>query len=426
MTEDEAAINRYGFNSLGHAYTLARLRLRWLDYYKSHPPYSSSPPVGIPRSLRPGHILAVNLGKNKTSAADSNEDYIRGVRLLGPYADVVVINVSSPNTPGLRALQGREQLQRLLKDVVEERDRIQVDGLPKIAVKVAADLSEDELADVASAVRGSGVEGVIVSNTTIRREGLGLQSEHAGQVGGLSGKPLYPFALQALKTLRPLLPPSIPIIGCGGISSGTDALEMAQAGASIVQVYTHFGYRGVGTARLLKDEISGVMKGPWRGNVKKDGWDEKRVASEGDALKAEAQGLGDMLRKQWEEDDLARLVGEAEAAIGGETDAQAAGSRDNLAGAAEMGQLEGQIVQAIEALAQERREGQTAALSRAVEPSTTEPPAATETTPMLIEPVGGPLGPVVVPIVDQPNVGADLSAREDWREEVRTSQRRLV
>lgn len=96
--------------------------------------------------------------------------------MLGPYADVVVINVSSPNTPGLRALQGKEMLEKLLKDVVEERNRIAVDGLPKIAVKVACDLNEEELGDVAGAVRSSGVEGVIVSNTTIRREGLGLKS----------------------------------------------------------------------------------------------------------------------------------------------------------------------------------------------------------------------------------------------------------
>jgi dihydroorotate dehydrogenase len=117
------------------------------------------------------------LGKNKTSAADSNEDYIKGVRMLGPYADVVVINVSSPNTPGLRALQGKEMLEKLLKDVVQERNRIAGNGgLPKIAVKVACDLNEEELGDVAGAVRSSGVEGVIVSNTTIRREGLGLQS----------------------------------------------------------------------------------------------------------------------------------------------------------------------------------------------------------------------------------------------------------
>lgn len=98
------------------------------------------------------------------------------MRTLGPYADVVVINVSSPNTPGLRALQGKQILEKLLNEVVSERDRIAVNGLPKIAVKVACDLSEDELSDVAGAVRSSGVEGVIISNTTIRRHDLGLQS----------------------------------------------------------------------------------------------------------------------------------------------------------------------------------------------------------------------------------------------------------
>lgn len=107
--------------------------------------------------------------------------------MLGPYADVVVINVSSPNTPGLRALQGKQILEKLLKDVVQERNRISGDtGLPKIAVKVACDLNEEELGDVAGAVRSSGVEGVIVSNTTIRREGLGLTSGKFG-VSGMTG-----------------------------------------------------------------------------------------------------------------------------------------------------------------------------------------------------------------------------------------------
>ena len=184
LEEDQACINRYGFNSLGHGQTLGRLRARLHTFAQENPslfpspaPHNPLPPSSLPRSLRPGHVLAVNLGKNKTSAADSNEDYVKGVRTLGPYADVVVINVSSPNTPGLRALQGREILAKLLGDVVEERNKIKSpEGLPKIAVKVACDLSEDELGDVAAAVRKSGVDGVIVSNTTIRRKVLGLVS----------------------------------------------------------------------------------------------------------------------------------------------------------------------------------------------------------------------------------------------------------
>jgi len=150
LEEDKACINRYGFNSLGHGQTLGRLRARVHALAQNEPslfpsplPPNPLPPSSLPRSLRPGHVLAVNLGKNKSSAADSNEDYIKGVRTLGPYADVVVINVSSPNTPGLRALQGREILQKLLQEVVEERNRIKSpEGLPRLAVKVACDLNE--------------------------------------------------------------------------------------------------------------------------------------------------------------------------------------------------------------------------------------------------------------------------------------------
>lgn len=211
----------------------------------------------MPKSLRPGHLLAVNLGKNKTSPADSNQDYVRGVKLLGPFADVLVINVSSPNTPGLRGLQGRDTLRKLLSEVTEERNRLpgRKEDLAKVVVKIAPDLDEDEITDIAWAVRGSRIDGVIVSNTTIKRDGLGLVSPHQHETGGLSGAPVKPLSLLALKTLRPLLPPSVPIIGCGGISDGTDALEFAEAGASIVQAYTAFGYKGVGFARNLKDDI---------------------------------------------------------------------------------------------------------------------------------------------------------------------------
>ena len=246
--------------------------------------------------------------------------------MLGPYADVVVVNVSSPNTPGLRALQGRAILERLLGDVVTERNKIAVDGLPKLAVKVACDLSEDEIADVASAVRSAGIDGVIISNTTVRRKELHLKSSDdvVSEVGGLSGRPLFPYALGALKTLRPLLPPSIPIIGAGGISSGEDALAFARAGASIVQVYTHFGYRGVGTPRLMKDEISrDLVAGggsTWKSQVGKDwgkgmGWDEERVSKEGEALRKEAEDLGSLLASINEKEDTARLVSEAQAAL---------------------------------------------------------------------------------------------------------------
>jgi dihydroorotate dehydrogenase len=153
-------------------------------------------------------------------------------------------------------------LEELLTEVVKERNELRprMDASakwerPKIVVKIAPDLNKDELEDIAVAVRETGVDGVIVSNTTIQRPST-LKSEARDEIGGLSGPPLRPFSLKAVQTLRSLLPASIPIIGCGGISSGADALEFARAGATTVQIYTAFGYDGVGTPRRIKDELA--------------------------------------------------------------------------------------------------------------------------------------------------------------------------
>ena len=457
LSEDSAVINRYGFNSLGHGYTLARLKFRIISFSRSHPSYFPSPfplnplpPPGLPRSLRPGQILAVNLGKNKTSAADSNEDYVQGVRTLGPYADVVVVNVSSPNTPGLRALQGREVLQKLLSDVVGERDRIACGtGLPKIVVKVACDLGEAELGDVATAVRGSGVEGVIVSNTTVRREELGLRSgkclphsnnsittcysssqllihsANQDQVGGLSGKPLFPYALSALKTLRPLLPPNIPIIGCGGIWTSSDAISMANAGASLVQLYTSFGYRGVGTARLLKDEISQSLSGAtWKQLIGNDweaqamGWDEKRLELESEKVRKEAADLGEILRKAWEEDDLKRLVEAAEKAL----HEGKSGARDNAMGSEVVPEEQKELVRGlVEGLVQRAAEEPPV---RGMIEGSGEVRDQREGVPEVLEAVVNEpvvhVRPVVVDVVD------DGRREDQWTQTVRSGQRRLV
>lgn len=308
LTDDNACINRYGFNSDGHASVLSHLRDRILALSLTHPslfPPSFSPstdsstilpPPHLPRSLLPGRVLAVNLGKNKVSAEDSDVDYLSGVRTLGPYADVLVINVSSPNTPGLRLLQGGSRLGSLLSSVVKERDALPepLDGRrPKVLVKVAPDLDQDEIKDIAKAVRDSGIDGVIISNTTISRPSsltsrsctaflpssffshhrsrrLNFCNGHsllrdllqalANEIGGLSGPPVKPLALTALRSLRSLLPSSIPLIGCGGISTGADALEFAEAGASAVQLYTSFGYKGVGLPSRIKEEVAEELR----------------------------------------------------------------------------------------------------------------------------------------------------------------------
>ncbi|ESK91028.1 dihydroorotate dehydrogenase [Moniliophthora roreri MCA 2997] len=251
LPEDEALINCYGFPSQGHATVLSRLRAR-IPAFLSIDNSSAS--------LRDGSILAINLGKNKDSSVDSIDDFVAGVKTFGEYADVLVVNVSSPNTPGLRGLQNRESLETLLQGVVKARDELPPSSMvprhpkPRIVLKIAPDLDNTQIEDMADVIRKSSIDGVIVSNTTIQRP-KGLVSQNRNQTGGLSGPPLKPLTLNTLRILRSHLPADIPIIGCGGISSGADALDYARAGATMVQVYTSFGYDGVGMCRRVKDEI---------------------------------------------------------------------------------------------------------------------------------------------------------------------------
>ncbi|THU97757.1 hypothetical protein K435DRAFT_838443 [Dendrothele bispora CBS 962.96] len=249
LTEDSALINRYGFPSQGHSTVLSRIRARIPAWLSGENPNAS---------LRDGSLLAVNLGKNKTSPADSIDDFVAGVRTFGPYSDVLVINVSSPNTPGLRGLQNKASLEALLSGVTKARDSLPNSLLtatrPRLVLKIAPDLNESQLEDIAEVIRGSSIDGIIVSNTSVQRP-ASLVSANRIETGGLSGAPIKPLTLTALTILRSRLPSNIPLIGCGGISSGDDALEYAQAGASMVQVYTHFGYGGAGTCRRIKDEI---------------------------------------------------------------------------------------------------------------------------------------------------------------------------
>ncbi|CDR88424.1 related to dihydroorotate dehydrogenase, mitochondrial precursor [Sporisorium scitamineum] len=298
LIEDNACINRFGFNSEGHNVILSRLRdriRRWLLHSSSvaslqdalvaspdsattdarqliatHPKSTSAfvDATDLPRSLRPAKLLGINLGKNKTNKEESVDDYVKGVERLGPYADMIIVNVSSPNTPGLRRLQRRGVLEGLLTQVAKARDGMVESHLrfsdKKVAVpllvKIAPDLSEDELHDVADAALKSGIDGLVISNTTISRPASLRSSEHAGETGGLSGPPVKPLALKALTTVHKRLQGKLPIIGCGGIANGQDALDFAKAGASAIELYTSFGYQGVGLPRRLKDELVELLK----------------------------------------------------------------------------------------------------------------------------------------------------------------------
>jgi dihydroorotate dehydrogenase len=293
VAETQSLINRYGFNSEGHTTVMSRLRHRIrqfvarnsltipADLFPAPPAYALpdhdvvaqllassagkdalvTDAIALPRSLVPGHVLAINLGKNKTSDPDSISDFVDGVHALGPYADVLVINVSSPNTPGLRNLQRKGMLEELLVGVIAARDSLP--GLSNkipVLVKVAPDLSASELEDIASAVMSAKIDGIVVSNTTISRPASAGESPNLVQAGGLSGPPVKPLALAALSALHAATDGSIPLIGCGGISTGQDAIDFAKAGATLVQLYTSFIYGGVGLPRRIKDEVAEILE----------------------------------------------------------------------------------------------------------------------------------------------------------------------
>jgi len=262
LPKDDAVINRYGFNSTGHFNVISTLRLRFNKFFQRFQSHDETP---CSMAFRPGKLLGINLGKNKTG--DEITDYVKGVQRLGPYADVLIINVSSPNTPGLRDLQNEEKLTKLLTTVVQERDTLKTNMIgkkPPVLVKVAPDLTEPEIESIASSAKQAQIDGIIISNTTIQRPTdklITTDQQLIQQTGGLSGKPLKPISLQALRTLRKYTKDSnLVLIGCGGISSGKDALEFGKAGATFVELYTAFAYRGPGLPGKIRDELVAELK----------------------------------------------------------------------------------------------------------------------------------------------------------------------
>jgi len=238
LPEQQALINRYGFNNRGHAAAVARLEARLLT-----------------GAAAPG-LIGVNVGRNKDSR-DPDSDYAAGIRAFARLADYLVVNISSPNTPGLRAMQSREPLQRLLAAVTAAR----ADGTarPPILVKIAPDLTAEDLEDLAEVALAAGIDGLIVSNTTIARP-AGLPPDLAGEPGGLSGRPLMQPSTAVLRRMAKLLAGRLPLVGVGGVASGADAYAKIRAGASLVQLYTALAYRGPALVGEIKRDLAGRLR----------------------------------------------------------------------------------------------------------------------------------------------------------------------
>lgn len=244
LEEDAAVINRLGFNNDGHAAVEQRLKLR-----------------------RQKGIVGVNVGANKDSP-DRIADFAEGVRRFAPLASYLTVNVSSPNTPGLRDLQGRAQLAALLSAVRQARAEAvgYSDRRVPIFLKIAPDLTQGDLEDIAEEALVSGIDGLIVSNTTLSR--VGLTNQSAAQAGGLSGRPLFERATTVLARMRLLVGPDFPLIGVGGVESGATALAKVKAGADLVQIYTGFIYGGTSLPGQILRELASLVRAEGVGSIR--------------------------------------------------------------------------------------------------------------------------------------------------------------
>jgi len=250
LAEDRAVINRMGFNNHGHL-----AALEWLA-----------------QSRHERGIVGVNVGANKESP-DRIADYVAGVRRMGEAADYITINISSPNTPGLRGLQDEGALDDLLSAIAAARgDAPRSDtasgprpDAPPIFLKVAPDLGEGDPERIVRAAIDHRIDGLIISNTTIARPAL--RSRHSVEAGGLSGAPLKPLALDAIRRFRRASGGEIPLIGVGGIATADDAWERIRAGASLVQLYTAMVYQGPGVARRIARSLAERVAREGFGNI---------------------------------------------------------------------------------------------------------------------------------------------------------------
>ncbi|WP_438448620.1 quinone-dependent dihydroorotate dehydrogenase [Gorillibacterium sp. sgz5001074] len=239
LPEDLALINRMGFNNVGTdqmAVNLSSIRER-----------------SIP--------VAVNIGKNKnTPNEEAEEDYRTCIRKLHSYADFFVVNISSPNTPGLRSLQFGEDLKRLLAAVADELSAVERQSGKKlpVLVKIAPDMTAEELETVVGTIAAAAVSGIIATNTTLSREGL--RHPNAKETGGLSGRPLTHRSTEVIRTIYRLTGGRLPIIGSGGVFTAEDAYAKIKAGASLVEVYTALIYEGPGLVKRLNGGLPALLR----------------------------------------------------------------------------------------------------------------------------------------------------------------------
>jgi dihydroorotate dehydrogenase len=232
LGEDRAAINRLGFNSGGLDAVIARLGRR------TH-----------------RGIVGVNLGVNRDSR-DAVQDYREGIRRTAPFANYLVVNVSSPNTPGLRDLQARSMLEALLPELVAARD--EAAGTAPLLLKIAPDLTADACIDIAEVASATRIDGLIISNTTTARP-PGLRSRHASEAGGLSGRPLFAASTALLADMYRLTQGKLPLIGVGGVASAADAYAKIRAGASLVQLYTALVFEGPALIGRIKAGLAQLL-----------------------------------------------------------------------------------------------------------------------------------------------------------------------
>ena len=240
LPADRAIVNRMGFNNDGAEVVAERLAKRRLKH-------------------RDGDVIVgVNIGKTKVVPEDeAARDYEKSAGLLAPYADYLVVNVSSPNTPGLRDLQSVERLRPLLVAVRRQADAVTTPHVP-LLVKIAPDLSDDDVLAVADLALELGLDGIVATNTTISREGLRSGPEEIARVGagGLSGRPLRERSLEVLELLRKRVGPDLTIVSVGGISDADDARVRLDAGATLLQAYTAFVYEGAGWPARVQGELT--------------------------------------------------------------------------------------------------------------------------------------------------------------------------